>query len=449
MNKRYYASNHQVTKTLRKLPVIFILSLWLSALVVIFSCGSPPKRNPNEITFGYWTGVSEKGLIEEIIANFEKQHPGVKIKGESTPWVQYFNKMLVEFVAETAPDVIMTSSEKVSAYIDADALVDLQPFVQKDSTFSIADYYPELVERMSYNGKLYVLPRDIDVVACVFYNKNMFKNEGIPFPSDDWTWQDFINANVKCTKDLNHDGKLDQWGISIYGFYHAFVYSNGGTMVNDWRQPTRCTLDDPRTIEAVKLWQDLMYKYKTMPNSVTLNSLGMSEPDLFYDGKMGMFLAGIWMSPSFSKITTFDWDVTMIPRGPSGKRMFMAEGSGYSMTKFCQNRELAWEFIKYIGGKEGQTILSRPGLAQPALMTLARSTVFLNGQKPANRVVVVNAAKDGMYRPATAKWDEVEQTYLNPMIDLIMSADSTKRVSADKGLKEITEKVNKEIFKTK
>ena len=155
------------------------------------------------------------------------------------------------------------------------------------------------------------------------------------------------------------------------------------------------------------------------------------------------------MSPSFSKITAFDWDVAMIPRGPSGERKFIAEGSGYSMTKFCQNRQLAWEFIKYIGGKEGQTILSRPGLTQPALMSLARSTVFLNGQKPANRKVVVEAAKFGMYRPATAAWDEVEQTYSQPMIDLIMSADSTQRIAADKGLKEVAEKVNKEIFKTK
>jgi multiple sugar transport system substrate-binding protein len=433
----------------KNIKLFLVFALCLGVSVVLFCCGGPPKRNPNELTFGYWSSVTDKALIEETIANFEKLHPGVKIKGQSTPWVQYFNKMLVEFVAETAPDVIMTSTEKVSAYIDADVLVDLQPFIQNDTTFSIADYYPELVERMSNNGKLYVLPRDIDVTACVYYNKNMFKKEGIPFPSDDWTWQDFINANLKCTKDFNHDGKIDQWGISIYGFYDAFVYSNGGTLVDDWRHPTRCTVDDPKTVEALKLWQDLMYKYKVMPNSVTLSSLGMSEPDLFYDGKMGMFLAGIWMSPTFSKITTFDWDVAMIPRGPSGQRKFSAAGSGYSMTKFCQNRELAWEFIKYLGGKEGQTILSRPGLTQPALMTLARSTVFLNGQKPANRVIVVKAAKEGVYRPATAAWDEVEQTYLQPMIDLIMSADNTKRIPADKGMKEVAAKINKDIFKTK
>jgi multiple sugar transport system substrate-binding protein len=433
----------------KKIKLFLVISWCLSVSVAIFSCGGPPKRNPNELTFGYWSSVTDKALIEETIANFEKLHPGVKIHGQSTPWVQYFNKLLVEFVAETAPDVIMTSTEHVSGYIDAEVLVDLQPFIQKDTTFSIADYYPELIERMSKDGKLYVLPRDIDVIACVFYNKNMFKKEGIPFPSDDWTWQDFLNACQKCTKDFNHDGKIDQWGVSIYGFYDAFTYSNGGTLVDDWRHPTRCTVDDPRTIEAIKFWQDMTYTYKVMPTSVTLNSLGMSEPDLFYDGKMGMFLAGIWMSPSFSKITTFDWDCAMIPQGPSGPRKFIAEGSGYSMTKFCQNQELAWEFIKYLGGKEGQTILSRPGLTQPALMTLARSTVFLNGQKPPNRKVVVEAAREGMYRPATAAWDEVEQTYTQPMIDLIMSADSTKRVPADKGMKEVATKINKEIFKTK
>ncbi|MCX7919691.1 MAG: sugar ABC transporter substrate-binding protein [bacterium] len=447
MSKRYHLVNHRRTKIPRKSHARLIVSFSLSILVAISSCGGPPKRNPNELTFGYWSSVTDKSLIEETIANFEQLHPGVKIKGESTPWVQYFNKMLVRFVAETAPDVIMTSTERVSGYIEAEVLVDLMPFIQNDTTFSLADYYPELIERMSNNGKLYVLPRDIDVIACVFYNKDMFKKEGIPFPHDDWTWAEFLDASLKCTKDFNHDGKIDQWGVSIYGFIDAFIYSNGGTLVDDWRHPTRCTFDDPRTIEAVKFWQDLMYTYKVMPTGVTLSSLGMSEPDLFFDGKMGMFIAGIWMTPTFSKITAFDWDVVMIPRGPSGERRFIAEGSGYSMTKFCQNRELAWEFIKYLGGKEGQTILSRPGLTQPALMSLARSTVFLNGQKPANRKVVVEAAKLGMYRPATAKWDEVEQSYWQPMLDRIMSADAKLRIPADIGLKEVTEKVNKEIFK--
>lgn len=437
--------------TIKYLRILIILFSQLFCGYLFISCSNPhARRNPNELTFAYWASVDDKSLIEECIANFERLHPGVKIRAECIPWSQYFNKMLVRFVAETAPDVIMTSSDRVSAYIEAEVLVDLMPFIKNDTTgFSLADYYPDLIARMSKDGRLYVLPRDIDVIACVYYNKDMFKREGIPFPHDNWSWAEFLSAAQKCTKDLDNDGKIDQWGVCIYGFYNALIYSNNGTLVDDWRNPTKCTIDDPRTIEAIQFWQDLMYKYKVTPTSITLSSLGMLEHDLFFEGRLGMFIAGIWMTPMFSRITAFDWDVAMIPYGPHASpttRRFVAGGSGYSMTKFCKSRELAWEFIKYMGGKEGQTILSRPGLTQPALMSLARSTVFLNNQKPMNRKIVVEAAKYGMYRPAIAAWDEVEQSYLQPMIDLIMSSDSTKRVSAEKGLKEVCAVINKEIF---
>ena len=186
-----------------------------------------------------------------------------------------------------------------------------------------------------------------------------------------------------------------------------------------------------------------------MPSGVALNSLGLSEPDMFTQQRMAMFLAGIWMTPQFSKITTFDWDVVAIPRGPHGPRKFMVEGSGYAITKYCKHPEAAWRFVKFFGGEPGQRILSKPGLTEPAMMTLARSSVFLNGQKPANRKVVVWAALQGMYNPMFSDYREIETSYIFPVVEQMLNPDPTKYIPAEKALKDLNRKLNREFFNIK
>jgi ABC-type glycerol-3-phosphate transport system substrate-binding protein len=164
---------------------------------------------------------------------------------------------------------------------------------------------------------------------------------------------------------------------------------------------------------------------------------------------MVFFMAGIWMTPEFQKITDFDWDVAMFPRGPGGERRFVAEGSGYSITRKCRNPQEAWRLVKFMGGEPGQTILSRPALTQPAIMKLANSPLFLTPERPKNKRIVVDGAKLAVYRPFTPRWSEVEQNYLNPQINLIMSPDEKVRIPLEQGLRDVCARINRDIFGAK
>jgi multiple sugar transport system substrate-binding protein len=197
----------------------------------------------------------------------------------------------------------------------------------------------------------------------------------------------------------------------------------------------------------MRFWHDLIFRHRVSPSPETVASgLGMAEPDLFKAGRLVFFLAGIWMTPEFQKIKDFDWDVAMFPRGPSGERRSVAEGSGYSITRKCKHPEEAWRFVKFVGGEPGQTILSRPALAQPAIMKLADSELFLTSERPRNKRIVVEGAKHGVYRPFTHRWSEVQQNYLNPQINLIMSPDEKVRIPLEEGLREVVERINRDIF---
>ena len=59
------------------------------------------------------------------------------------------------------------------------------------------------------DGKQLGIPKDLDS-AAVWYNKDMFDEAGIPYPTADWTWDDFREIAKKLTKA---DGS--QYGLAM------------------------------------------------------------------------------------------------------------------------------------------------------------------------------------------------------------------------------------------
>jgi multiple sugar transport system substrate-binding protein len=57
--------------------------------------------------------------------------------------------------------------------------------------YDLEDYWPGLLESAKFEGSVYGFPRDIEV-NVIYYNKDMFDAAGVAYPSDDWTWDDFL-----------------------------------------------------------------------------------------------------------------------------------------------------------------------------------------------------------------------------------------------------------------
>ncbi len=58
------------------------------------------------------------------------------------------------------------------------------------------------------------MPRDI-TSKVMFFNTELFEKAGVAIPDANWTWDDFEAIARKMTRDLDGDGKTDQWGILL------------------------------------------------------------------------------------------------------------------------------------------------------------------------------------------------------------------------------------------
>jgi len=302
-------------------------------------------------------------------------------------------------------------------------------------------FFPSILDRFSVNGDLYAVPRDVAPFACVFYNKKLFDEAGLAYPTDDWTWDDMLRMARALTKQ-DENGRTVQYGF--YGWaWQNFIYGNGGALVDNVNHPTITKINDPKTIQGLQFYSDLINLYKVMPTPVALANLGMGIDLMFASGRLGMFLSGIWETPGLRRYN-FEWDVVMFPKNAEGVRAFGSGGSGYAILKSSKNKTEAWEVIKALTGAAGQRELAKRGLSQPSRIDVAESDAWAgNSEPPANKKMLNEAVKHIVFSPYEGRWREIEQKYLLPKLDLVFNGKKT----AAEVLEEAAPKMN-EILKS-
>ncbi|MBN1898837.1 MAG: sugar ABC transporter substrate-binding protein [Spirochaetes bacterium] len=423
-----------------KLQKNFLLVFSFFMLVFLFSCGKA-KQKGVPIRLAFWGSAEEIDVIKQTVEPWDKERDDlyvllehVPVSGNVTPYV---SKILTQIAGNNAPDVIFMEVNIFVNFYFRDVLLPLNDFLKNDEEFNINDFYPDVVKRFTREDQIYVIPRDTAPFNCVFYNKDLFDKEGIPYPKDNWTWNDLVRIGKQLTKE-NEQGVKIQYGFWTWVMMN-FLYSAGGGYVDNVNDPTRCVLDSAGSKEALRFFHDLMWKYGISPQP---GATDISMGELFETGQLAMFGSGIWESPRFRKIKSFDWDIVSFPRHPKKGLQLSTGGSGYAIAKSSKHHDKAWELIKCLAGDRGQSILGDTGLAQPAKIKIAASKHFAyDGQKPKNKAILLKSVQNVVYDPFIAGWTEIHSKYIQPELELFYHNKKTY----DQILKKIIPSVNQAI----
>lgn len=394
-------------------------------LLGTLSVGCSQMGNSNAVKISSWGDVKENAILTDLINDFQKAHPDIKVELQRVPWGDYNTKLLTQFAGGIAPDVIFVSTDNIADLYYRGVLEPLNSYLQADPEINLKDFYPTLINRFTIDGNLYTVPRDISPVCVLYYNKKAFDEAGVAYPTDNWDWTDFLKAAKALTKTAA-DGHVTQWGFTEdWPMIEPWVYSAGGRYVDNPQKPTKWTLDTPEFAKGLQMRADLMLKYKVMPTPANMTAMGgVGSSDMFTNGSVAMFLSGIWKVPQFRDIKNFDWDVALFPKGPGG-RAYQSGGSGYGILTTSKHKSEAWKLVAYLAGPEGEKKMATTGLVQPAIVSIANSPVFLDGQKPLNKKSILSAEPYGVFMPVMENWLEVYQGSVIPTCDQIWSGKIT------------------------
>ncbi len=420
-----------------KKNLIRFFSVFLISSVILSGCGADSKNDSTKaVKVAFWGSPEEIDIITHSISDWQQAHPHIKIIFEHTPYTGYDSKILTRVAGGAAPDIIATEVDYFVTFATKNVLEDLTPFMSAEKDFPKEDFFASILDRFTVDGKIYALPRDVAPFACVFYNKQLFDDAGLAYPTDDWTWDDMLRLARALTKK-DENGRVTQYGF--YGWaWQNFVYGNGGGLVDDVKKPTRTMIDDPKSIQGLQFYSDLINLYNVMPTPVALANMGMGVDLMFAGGRLAMFLSGIWETPGLRNYN-FKWDVAMFPKNSQGVRAFGSGGSGYAILKSSKNKQEAWEVIKALTSANGQKRLAEKGLAQPSRVSVAESDAWAKNPAPSeNKKMLNEAVKYVTFSPFHPKWREVQEKYLLPKLDLVFNGKKT----AEEVAKEVAPQIN-------
>ena len=286
--------------------------------------------------------------VNNIARRFEITHPGIKIVAEGLAWVDLEGKIVASLAAGNPPELSHGQPITCTA-LQARGL--LNPLDEVVKAIGETNIWEQVKRVCRVDGKQYGLVHAAGT-SLLIYRKDMADKLGLKPPK---TWADLV-ANAKAlTQDIDGDGRIDVYGISIPGdnlfiniMLGELIKANGGTLFDKANKPQ---LTDKPMIETLEFLRELA-KYAT-PGWEGNGYLRTFE-DLYGQKAAMMFQGygrGAGMIEKFApKDMANDktFDVWIKPLGPSGKEpAAQVDEEPWMLFKDSKNQKEAIEFLKF------------------------------------------------------------------------------------------------------
>lgn len=317
----------------------------------------PPTATTIKLS-GWGGNIIEQKLLQQVLQDFEAQHPKIKVKYEVIS-DQYMDVLKTRLVGEAAPDVFYLDALEAPFLMSQNVLEPLDTYITPE--FDLADFEPNLLNSFKYQNRIYGLPKDYSTLS-LFYNKKAFAIAGLTNPPT--TWDELRTYSKQLTGKLNRYGlgiipELARQAYKITAFDGQIVDQNGyATFAND------------AGLQGLQLVVD---QYQKDRSSVQKSDVGTSSgSEMFGQSKVAMVIEGNWAIPYLTEtFPKLEFATAEIP-AVNGKKGTMVFTVAYVMNKQAAHKAEAWELISYLTGKTGMEKWTGTGFALPTRKSVAK-----------------------------------------------------------------------------
>ena len=406
-----------------------IIALMLSTALV--GCGKNEENtsgNENkggekgkvEISYCYWGAETEAAVRKGAAESFNASQDQIVVTPIFNSSEQYMTKLQAYFAANNAPDVLQSSGNFGDTYVNDGVLEDLTPYIEKDGLQNAWNQL--LVDNYTYDGKIYAAPM-IYNSFYIIYNKNLFDEANVAYPTDDWTEEEFLEKAKALTKG---DGAEKQYGIRLSWLPPTMLADMYGTHVFDVENKAMHFSDNQAFIDSFKFLTDLALVHGVAPDAEGEAAAGTG----FVGGKFAMEISALWDMEQINKTIgdSFEFDIVKFPINEKyGRWQTPISNVGFYMSSNTKHKDEAWEFIKYASTDvDVQTSMDICGI--PAALSVTEAddylTTFPEGIKPYNKTVVQKMEDAVIWPTDVGVWGKMVKE-IQAKYDLVMNREAT------------------------
>lgn len=322
------------------------------------------SKDPVKVRYAFWD-TAQQPYLEKCEEEFEKNNPEIDIILEASPSDEYWTKLEAGATGGSAPDVFWMNASNVKKYAEGDILMPLDDKLSSSESVKIDNYLDSMVDMYNLNGKQYAIPKDFDTIG-VWYNKQIFDEAGVPYPEDNWTWEDMEELAAQLTKTDKSIYGIAAPYANQEGFYNT-IYATGGKIVSE--DGEKSGYDEAETQAGIQCWIELQ-KAGISPTQASLEQTPAYNQ--FLSGKLAMYWTGSWF---LAQVLDSDFkesiDVAALPT-IDGNKATVIHGIGNCVYSKSKNPEEAWKWVEFLGGKTANQTMAELGAAIPAYKGLGQ-----------------------------------------------------------------------------
>lgn len=346
------------------------------ATEAVVSATEPPKAAVT-VDFLAWGDSADIPAWEKLSKLYMDRNPNVTVNVTTVadPNANFYPKLQTAIAGGTPPHVSSFQGWEWQTYADKNLLAPIDDLVMRDN---FGDVYPQdiksVVDSTSRNGKKYLIPLQL-ATMLMFYAKKVFDEAGVAYPTDDWTFEQFIETAQKLTKT---EGSTKVYGLQANGAWFrdiGWIRGTGKQEFDSLVDPKKAMFNQPEIVEIVQLVaSDVYYTMNIAPTPADLSA----GANTFQTGNVGMKYEGPWWFPQMNspelraENKQIEFDVVMMPKMADPERPHRGWAEGIALLA-GNNVEEAWKFASFMASEEGDKIYSETTGRMPNRVSLLES----------------------------------------------------------------------------
>lgn len=330
-----------------KKSATMVVSALAAATLALTACGGSAgaekegtAEDPVTIRFAWWGNDSRAKATQEVIKAFEKENPGIKIKGENTEFSSYWDKMATQVAGGDMPDIIAMSGSYPGEYATRGALLDLDKVKDQIDTSKFAE---GTVDLGKIKGKQYTVTAGVNSMAMVL-DPSVFKAAGVELPNDEtWTWDDYKKIAADITAK-SPKGTFGTTPMANDSFLAIWARQGGQPLYTE--DGRKLGISQDRMTAWFQMNQDLT-KSGGSPSAsqVVEDTSAQPEQTLVGQGKQAMKIS--WTN-QLSAYSAKDLIIAKLPSETPTAGAWLRSSMEYAISSKSKNPKATAKFLNYL-----------------------------------------------------------------------------------------------------
>lgn len=327
-----------------RVAVLVCVCVCMAALL-----GCARGRDDGREVVRFWAMGYEGEVVAQLLPEFERTHPGIKVELQQLPWTAAHEKLLTAFAGDALPDVVPLGNTWIAEFATLGALEPLEAYIAASPGFDRADFFDGAWDSGVIDGTNYAVPWYVET-RVPYYRRDLLAAAGIDAPPTTWAqWRDAMAA-------IKRQAGPDKYAVLL-------PLNEFEPLLNlAVQQPDPLLRDGGRhgNFRSVGFRRTLAFFRSLFDDELAprVDNTRISNVwDEFGRGFFAFYISGPWNIAEFRKRLPAglanDWMTMPLP-GPDGPGASIAGGTSFVIFRQSRHKQAAWELIRYLSAPAQQ-----------------------------------------------------------------------------------------------